>query len=187
LQAGITFIGNEGTSECTQLYVVVNYTNPSTWLQFGRNSSVYNGTYRQRFLNASMNGQWWYWKVNTDDGTLSTWSSVYKFYTGYQSKIENCGDTNFSGYLLIQVQFYNTSQSIWLVDNDTINETTSRTINSGSQLGLDTVFNGKIRASNLQHGVGTYRVYAAFRDPEGNILRTDDDTELAAWWQFSKT
>ncbi len=48
-----------------------------------------------------------------------------------------------------------------------MNETTPRTINSGSQLALDTIFNGKIRASNLQHGTGTYRVYAAFRDPEG--------------------
>lgn len=187
LQAGITFIGNEGTSECTQLYVVVNYTNPNTWLQFGRNSSVNNGTHRQRFLNASMNGQWWYWKVNADDGTLSTWSSVYKFYTGYQSKIENCGDTNFSGYLLIQIQFYNTSQGIWLVDNDTINETISRTITSGSQLGLDTIFNGLVRASDLTYGAGTYRVYAAFRDPEGNILRTNDDVDLETWWQFSKT
>ncbi|DAC73444.1 MAG TPA: hypothetical protein DSN98_00760 [Thermoplasmata archaeon] len=87
----------------------------------------------------------------------------------------------------MQVQFFNTSQSKWLVDNDTINETTSRTINSGSQLGLDTIFNGKIRASNLQHGTGTYRVYTTFRDPEGNILKTNTGSELKAWWQFSKT
>jgi hypothetical protein len=187
LQAGITFIGNEGTSECTQLYIVVNYTNPSTWLQFGRNNTVGNGTYRQRFLNASVNGQWWYWKVKADDGTLSTWSSVYKFYTGYQSKIENSGDTNISGYLLMQVQFYNTSQSKWLVDNDTVNETSPRTINSGNQLGLDTIFNGKIRASNLQHGTSIYRIYTTFRDPDGNILKTNTGGELKAWWQFSKT
>ncbi len=62
---------------------------------------------------------------------------------------------------------YNSSQAKWVLDNDTVNETTPRTINSGSQLALDTIFNGKIRASNLQHGTGTYRVYAAFRDPEG--------------------
>ncbi len=104
-----------------------------------------------------------------------------------QSKIKNTGDTDIQGYLLIQVQFYNSTQGTWLVDNDTINETTPRTITSGNQLALDTIFNGHIRASDLTHGTGTYRVYAAFRDPEGNILRTDDDTELAAWWQFSKT
>jgi hypothetical protein len=134
-----------------------------------------------------VNGQWWYWKVKTDDGTLSTWSSVYKFYTGYQSKIENSGDTNISGYVLMQVQFYNTSQDVWLLDNDTVNETSPQIINSGSQLGLDDFFNGKIRASNLQHGLGTYRVYAAFRDPNGNILTTNDGTELKAWWLFTKT
>jgi thermitase len=104
-----------------------------------------------------------------------------------QSKIKNIGDTDIKGYLLIQVQFYNSTQGKWLVDNDTLNETTARTITSGNQLALDTIFNGHVIASDLTHGTGTYRVYAAFRDPEGNILRTDDDVDLEAWWQFSKT
>jgi hypothetical protein len=107
-----------------------------------------------------------------------------------QSKIKNTGSTNIKGYLLIQVQFYETGKSTaprWVVDNDTVNETTARTINSGGQLALDTIFNGKIRASNLQHGTGTYRVYAAFRNSEGNILKTNNGVELKAWWQFSKT
>jgi hypothetical protein len=104
-----------------------------------------------------------------------------------QSKIKNTGITSIKGYLLIQVQYYNTSQGKWLVDKDTINETSPRTINSSSQLALDTIFNGHVRASDLTHGIGTYRIYTAFRDPNGNILKTNDGTELKAWWQFSKT
>ncbi|MCU0849755.1 MAG: hypothetical protein MUC80_00585 [Candidatus Thermoplasmatota archaeon] len=104
-----------------------------------------------------------------------------------QSKIKNTGSTDIKGYLSIQVQFYNSTQGKWLVDNDTINETTTRTITSASQIALDVIFNGHVRASDLTHGTGTYRVYAAFSDPEGNILRTDDDVDLEAWWQFSKT
>jgi len=104
-----------------------------------------------------------------------------------QSKIKNIGETDINGYLLIQVQYYNETQESWIIDNDTINETTPRTITSGNQLALDTIFNGNVRASDLTHGAGTYRVYAAFRDPEGNILRTNDDVDLEAWWQFSKT
>jgi len=104
-----------------------------------------------------------------------------------QSKIKNTGSTDIKGYLLIQIQFYNTSQAKWLLDNDTINETTSRIITSGNQLALDTIFNGHVRASDLTHGTGTYRVYGSFRDPEGNILRTNDDVGLEAWWQFNKT
>ncbi len=109
-----------------------------------------------------------------------------------QSKIKNTGSTNIKGYLLIQIQFYNSSQSKWVLDTDTVNESTLRIISasgsgSGCQLGLDTIFNGHVRASDLTHGTGTYRVYAAFRDPEGNILRTNDGDELEAWWQFSKT
>jgi hypothetical protein len=30
-------------------------------------------------------------------------------------------------------------------------------------------------------------VYTAFRDPDGNILKTDGGVELKAWWQFTKT
>ncbi len=107
-----------------------------------------------------------------------------------QSKIKNTGETDVNGYLLIQVQFYETGKGVaprWVVDNDTVNETTPRTITSGNQLALDTIFNGQIRASELTHGTGTYRVYTAFRDPEGNILRTNDDVDLEAWWQFNKT
>lgn len=104
-----------------------------------------------------------------------------------QSKIKNTGSTDIKGYLLIQIQFYNTTQSKWLVDNNTINETSPRTIINGNQLPLDTIFNGHVRASDLTQGTGTYRVYAAFRDSVGNILRTDDDVDLDAWWQFNKT
>ena len=104
-----------------------------------------------------------------------------------QSKIKNTGSTNIKGYLSIQIQFLDTRSGLWILDNDTINETTPRIITSGDQLALDIIFNGHVRASDLTHGTGTYRVYAAFRSPEGNILRTDDDLDLEAWWQFSKT
>jgi len=104
-----------------------------------------------------------------------------------QSKIKNTGSTDINGYLLIQVQFYNSSQDKWIVDKDTINETSPRTIRSDNQLALDIIFNGQVRSSDLTHGTGMYRVYTAFRAPEGNVLRTNDETELEAWWQFSKT
>lgn len=104
-----------------------------------------------------------------------------------QSKIKNTGSTNIKGYLLIQVQYQDPRSGTWVLDNDTINETSPRTINIGSQLALDTIFNGKIRASNLQHGTGTYRIYTSFRDSTGKILKTNSGAELKAWWQFSKT
>jgi len=106
-----------------------------------------------------------------------------------QSKIKNTGSTDIKGYLLMQVQYYDTGQfpPHWIVDNDVVNETWPRTITNGNQLALDLIFNDMIRASDLTHGAGLYRVYAAFRDPEENILRTDDDVELVSWWEFTKT
>jgi hypothetical protein len=105
-----------------------------------------------------------------------------------QSKIKNTGSTDIMGYLLIQVLYYNTSQSKWLVEDDTINETTPRTITSGNQLALDTVFNGLLQASDLTHGTSvSYGVYTTFRDPDGNILKTNDDVDLVSSCEFTKT
>jgi PKD repeat protein len=103
-----------------------------------------------------------------------------------QSKIKNTGETNISGYLLIQVQFFDDSQypGDWIVDHDTINETSLRVISVGEQLGLDMIFNGLVTTDDLSRGSGLYRVYAALRDPDGNILITSDEVELAAWYEF---
>jgi hypothetical protein len=72
----------------------------------------------------------------------------------------------------------------WVVDNDTVNETSLRTINVGDQLALDLIFNGMVNVDNLLNGDGTYRVYAAFRDPDGDVLVCDDETILEAYWEF---
>jgi hypothetical protein len=158
-----------------------------SWTAFGWNNSASNGTYHQTMSNASVNGQWWYWKVNVTDGTNYTVSSVYRFYTGCETKIENTGSTNISGYLLMQVQYYWDELDDWFVVNDTIRENTTRTINAGEYLVLDTIFNGIVNSSNLHYWNGTYRVYAALRDPNGNTLKCDDGTLLEAKYPFVNT
>jgi hypothetical protein len=156
-----------------------------SWVAFGWNNSVGNGTYHQIFSNASVNGEWCYWKVNVTDGVNSVESDVYNFYTGYESKIKNTGSTNISGYLLMQVQYYD--GYTWVVAVDGPNETTPRTINIGEQFGLDTVFNGKVNTSDLinDFGTGTYRVYACFRDPDGDILICDDQSLMENSYEFT--
>jgi hypothetical protein len=160
-----------------------------SWQEFGINSSASNGTYHQVFSNVTENGKWWFWKVNVSDNDGFNVSNVYKFYTGCQSKIENTGSTDIKGYLLMQVHYYNTTSENWTVADDTINETTIRTINSSEQLGLDTIFNGNVNTSSLLNsfGNGTYRVYAAFHDPDGDILVCDDESLLEATYEFSIT
>ena len=107
---------------------------------------------------------------------------------GNQSKIKNIGLRPFKGFLLMQVHFYNETHMPpgWVVANDTINETTPRTISAMDQFGLDTVFNDLVNTSSLlgSCGRGLYRVYAALRDPDGNILVTSDDEELVCWYEF---
>ncbi len=162
-----------------------------------------------------INYSWVLWNDTSNPDTMTPWSfpfnfpdgnGVYEFrslgcYLGFyenysynnetwchyqiQSKIKNTGSTDIKGYLLIQVQYNNSG--VWIVDNDTINETTPRTIIHGDQLPLDQIFNGLVNTNDLQNGNGTYRVYAAFRDPAGNVLVNDDDQELAAWYEFEVT
>jgi PKD repeat protein len=157
-----------------------------SWQVLGTNTSVSNGTYHQVFSNATENGKWWYWKVNVSDNTSYNMSGVFKFYTGHQSKIKNTDSTNIKGYLLIQVQYYNITSSSWVVADDTINETTPRTITYGGQFGLDTIFNGNVNTTYLinNFGTGTYRIYAAFRDPDSDVLVCDDESLLESNYQF---
>jgi hypothetical protein len=117
---------------------------------------------------------------NSNQQTMPKLTILFK----NQSKINNTGSTDIKGYLLIQVQFYKSGTG-WIVDNDTVHETTPRTITASHQFGLDTVFNGKIKRNDLKSGNGTYRIYAAFRDPEGNILVGSDQKHLSSSWQFT--
>ncbi|MBU0497009.1 MAG: hypothetical protein KKG04_03530 [Candidatus Thermoplasmatota archaeon] len=165
-----------------------------SWQVFGTNISVGTGICRQTFSNATENGKWWYWKVNVTDGVNYIESNTYGFYTGNQSKIQNTGNTSFKGYLLIQVQFYNQTSGNWTIADNTINETTPRTmnttggLNAGSVLGLDTIFNGNVYTGDLSSfGSGTYRIYAALRDPEGNVLVCNDEIKLEATYEFTIT
>ena len=196
--------GSTGVSICPVLNITVSDTNgdnitwlsnsSGSWVAFGTNNSVGNGTYHQTMSNASVNGQWWYWKVNVTDGTTYVESSVYKFYTGCQSKIVNTGSTNIRGYLLIQVQFYNETSESWVVADDTVNDSSPRTVlwedpagATGQHiLGLDTIFNGLVNTSNLsEFGNGIYRIYAAFIDPNGDVLVCDDETLMEDSYEFT--
>jgi hypothetical protein len=155
-----------------------------SWQTFGTNNSVSNGTYHQTFINVSENGKRWYWKVNVSDGTDYVESNVYKFYTGCETKIENTGSTNISGYLLMQVQYYSGLLEDWVAVDDTINDDTLRTVNAGGYLALDTIFNGLVNTSKLRYGNGTYRVYVAFRDPNDNVLKCNDNSYLKKSYPF---
>jgi hypothetical protein len=47
-------------------------------------------------------------------------------------------------------------------------------------------FNGLVSTSDLSgYGNGTYRVYACFRDPDGNVLVCDDDSLMEATYEFT--
>ncbi len=189
----ITVSDNEGDN-----MTITWYSNSSdSWQIFDTNSSVNNGTYHQVFSNASVNGQWWYWNVSVSDNSGNcVESDVFNFYTGFESKICNSGSTNISGHLLIRIDYYNETSEEWEVDTFVIDEKfTRRIINISEKLPLDTIFNPEnVNTSSFSHGNGTYRVYAAFRDPCGNVLYINNESQyppdswyLEDWYEFSVT
>jgi len=168
----------------------VNSTTDKTYDIFVKynTTSTRNGTYYMDNFYMNHAYSLYYWNISSTDGKSTTDSTTYHFrISGNQSKINNTWTTNISGYLLMQVQFYNTTLSAWVVADDTINETTPRTILVGQQLALDTIFNGLVNTSDLigLQGHGLYRVYTALRDPSGNVLVCDDETVLSSTWEFT--
>ena len=86
----------------------------------------------------------------------------------------------------MQIEFYNTTNSTWIFEQIVVNETTPRTINISDVLGLDTIFNAQnVSTSSFTIGDGTYRIYAAFRNPDGDVLVCDDESLLEASYQFT--
>ena len=84
----------------------------------------------------------------------------------HESKINNSGVTNISGYLFMKIDYYGTGLGDWLFDQEVVNDTSPRYISSGGLLALDTIFNREeVTTGSFEHGNGTYRVYVAFRDP----------------------
>ena len=50
------------------------------------------------------------------------------------------------------------------------------------------VFNSLVYTSNLlSSDNGTYRIYAALRDPDGNVLEYDDTTKIETNYEFDIT
>jgi len=124
--------------------------------------------------------------IYVDNTTLKYMTNGLIWNDFVQSKIVNLGLTDIQGYLLIQVQYFDDSHlpAGWVVDNETVNETSPRIILSGQQLALDTIFNGLINTNDLKHGDGKYRIYAAFRDNRNSPLQLSSENSLTAYWEF---
>ncbi len=97
------------------------------------------------------------------------------------SKIFNQGSTNSYGYLLMKVQKNNSGT--WIDVDTIVHDTTPRLINT-SGLPLDTIWNADPWNTGSSD-YGTYRVYAELDDPDGNILKSDDNTDIKGYFMFN--
>jgi len=171
----VTITDNVGVSSATITIDGTNYSlshgTGDTWYYEFTPSKAGNYSVTDIYAEDSNNNE------NHTNG-LDIWLLVRN-----QSIIRNTGSTNIKGYLQIRID-YNNSGS-WILEDNTIDENTPRTINSGDHLKLDVIFNDIVNTSvNLSHGTGMYRVYVALRDPDGNVLKNDDGSDISAYYVF---
>ncbi|MBU0757882.1 MAG: DUF2341 domain-containing protein, partial [Nanoarchaeota archaeon] len=100
----------------------------------------------------------------------------------YVSKLNNTGITNFSGYLILIVEFNNSGT--WETAGTVVDDTVSgklRNISTGHFLNLEVIWNGLdegIGFDTLSRTSGQYRAVAKITDPSKNILYNDDGTPM---------
>ena len=168
--------GNWGTK--------VNPSNITTWVDTNDDWQFVDTTYKKgRYIKVEI------LSTDTEEDCIE-WGNVMSSMTIFdacttpiESKIDNTGDTDCKGYLLINVEY--NDGGTWILENDTINESTPRTVTNGTHLKLDEIFNDNVNTSNLSHEIGQYRVYVAFRDPNGKVLINDDGTSMNASYEFN--
>ncbi|MCK4551087.1 MAG: hypothetical protein KAT91_03985, partial [Candidatus Aenigmarchaeota archaeon] len=99
-----------------------------------------------------------------------------------ESKLLNTGLTSIQGYLLMQVQQF--VSGTWSVV-DTVHNSL-KTIVLNSELTIYDIWNS-IGWNTDKNGPGLYRVYAALRDPFGNVLKNDNNENISAAYEFNIT
>ncbi|MBU0757769.1 MAG: hypothetical protein KKF44_06885 [Nanoarchaeota archaeon] len=106
----------------------------------------------------------------------------------YVSKLNNTGATNFSGYLILTVEFNNsgTWQAAGTVVDDTLTGKL-RNISTGQFLSLENIWNGISEGSGfdtLSRTSGQYRAVTKITDPSKNVLYNDDGTPMTGYSIF---
>ncbi|OYT53501.1 MAG: hypothetical protein B6U72_05535, partial [Candidatus Altiarchaeales archaeon ex4484_2] len=91
------------------------------------------------------------------------------------------------GYLLMKVQRYEGGGWVDVDrDNPVVNDSTPRSLSGYSYLALDSIW-APPGWNTDKEPAGRYRVYAAFTDPYGNILKNDDSSLIYDTHEFNIT
>ncbi len=125
---------------------------------------------------------------NTGNGTITFNVSGFSNYTwaeGNQSKITNNGTTAVNVSLLIKIQYYNSTDSIWY-DEALIVNITNVSIAAGGSVKLDDFFNGFVNTSDdLIHGSGWYRVNVSLTNASSFMLTNYSTGAISSVYNFS--
>jgi hypothetical protein len=167
-------------------YVNISFADTNAGPFAGNISMVYNAATEWYEYNRSWAtvGQYFY-EVKAYEGSVLDQEEINYIDVDYQSRIYNKQTTNnITAHVLMQVEFYNTTTSSWVLDDVCYNS--SHQITTETNLKLDDLFNGTWHTTdNASFGGGTYRVYVAYTDPSGNVLENLDGTYMNDSYNFT--
>jgi len=98
------------------------------------------------------------------------------------SIIKNTGTVNISGYVLMVIQNQTTGEAISVRINDS-GTGEKRTITTNGVLNLSGIWDTNPWYTDDENN-GYYRLYVAFTDPYGNVLKNDSDENISAYYDF---
>ena len=166
-------IFNDGQpSECGESNPIGNFNASTTGTKILDVTTSVNETHSASknllayFLNESGEDQ--YFEISGSSGSNPPGLTItYRT----RSQLSNVGTTNITAQLLMQVQ--KNVSGTWQVINTTVNET--KVINASDILFLDDIWNPDPWNTDSE-SPGIYRVYAVLTDPDGNVLRNNDNS-----------
>jgi len=177
------FSNSTGPINATNDYCNISFSSVVTGPYSNNISMIYNASSDLYDYNRTFNetGQYFY-NVTCYKNGVHNLSLTDAIDVNYQSRAYNKLSTNISAYILMQIDYWNSSS--WVLEDIVVNSVKTR-INSTTNLKLDSLFNGNWNTDNATNGDGTYRVYVAVVSSNGTVLKNKDNSDMVASYNFT--
>jgi len=110
---------------------------------------------------------------------------IFEIFGTNESILWNKANDSISVYLLMKIQFYNSSSGEWIDENIVYQSSNPINLSVNETIKLEDYFNGKWNTSQASHGSGLYRVWAAALDEKGDTIINKDGSLALSTYNFT--
>jgi len=110
---------------------------------------------------------------------------IFEIFGTNESILWNKANDSISVYLLMKIQFYNSSSGEWEDENIVYQSSNPINLGANETIKLEDYFNGKWNTSQATHGSGLYRVLCAALDEKGDTIVNKDGSLALSTYNFT--